>query len=75
MKPNAAVVLDGFGVLESLRWQDDSLWFCDMAHGTVHRWDTRGRPEKIVDVPGRAGGIGFLPDGRMLVVSMEGLCV
>ncbi|MFC4466862.1 SMP-30/gluconolactonase/LRE family protein [Streptomyces xiangluensis] len=75
MKPKANVVLDGFGVLESLRWHDDALWFCDMAHGTVHRWDTSGKPETVVDVPGRAGGIGFLPDGRMLVVSMEGLCV
>ena len=75
MRPKATVVLDGFGVLESLRWHDDALWFCDLAHGTVHRWDTVGQPETIVEVPGRAGGLGFLPDGRMLVVSMEGRCV
>ncbi|MDX3128430.1 SMP-30/gluconolactonase/LRE family protein [Streptomyces europaeiscabiei] len=69
MKPKTTVVLDGFGVLESLRWHDDALWFCDVAHGTVHRWDTIDKPETVVDVPGRAGGTGFLPDGRMLVVS------
>ncbi|WP_405877721.1 TIGR03032 family protein [Streptomyces sp. NBC_01136] len=60
MRPKATVVLDGFGVLESLRWHDDALWFCDLAHGTVHRWDTAGQPETVVEVPGRAGGLGFL---------------
>ncbi|KUO16531.1 SMP-30/gluconolaconase/LRE-like region [Streptomyces dysideae] len=72
MRPKATVVLDGFGVLESLRWHDDALWFCDLAQGTVHRWDTHGKPETVLDVPGRAGGLGWLPDGRMLVVSMDG---
>ncbi|MDX2547954.1 SMP-30/gluconolactonase/LRE family protein [Streptomyces sp. WI04-05B] len=75
MRGRATVVLDGFGVLESLRWHDDALWFCDLAHGTVHRWDTRGEPETVAEVPGRAGGLGWLPDGRMLVVSMDGHCV
>lgn len=75
MRPRATVVLDGFGVLESLRWHDGALWFCDLAHGTVHRWDTRGEPETVMEVPGRAGGLGWLPDGRMLVVSMDGHCV
>ncbi|MFF1739098.1 SMP-30/gluconolactonase/LRE family protein [Streptomyces mirabilis] len=72
MRPQATVVLDGFGTLESLRWHDGALWFCDFAHGTVHRWDTLGKPETVVEVPGRAGGLGWLPDGRMLVVSMDG---
>lgn len=75
MRARATVVLDGYGVLESLRWHDDALWFCDLAHGTVHRWDTRGEPETVTEVPGRAGGLGWLPDGRMLVVSMDGHCV
>ncbi len=72
MRPQATVVLDGFGTLESLRWHDGALWFCDFAHGTVHRWDTLGEPETVLEVPGRAGGLGWLPDGRMLVVSMDG---
>ncbi|MFD9438265.1 SMP-30/gluconolactonase/LRE family protein [Streptomyces sp. NPDC060006] len=75
VRPKATVVLDGFGILECLRWHGDALWFCDLAHGTVHRWDTVGQPETVVEVPGRAAGLGFLPDGRMLVVSMEGRCV
>lgn len=75
MKRTASVVLDGFGVPESLRWHEGALWFSDLAHGTVHRWDgvgDAGTVSTVVEVPGRAGGLGWLPDGRMLVVSMDG---
>jgi sugar lactone lactonase YvrE len=75
MAMRADVVLDGFGVPESLRWHENALWFCDLAHGTVHRWDGSGKAETVLSVPGRAGGLGWLPDGRMLVVSMDGHCV
>lgn len=75
MKRTADVVLSGFGVPESLRWHQDALWFSDLAHGTVHRWDGKGSPETVVTVPGRAGGLGWLPDGRLLAVSMDGGCV
>jgi sugar lactone lactonase YvrE len=75
MKRTASVALDGFGVPESLRWHDGALWFSDLAHGTVHRWDGTGEAKKIIKVPGRAGGLGWLPDGRLLVVSMDGGCV
>ncbi|WP_433620841.1 SMP-30/gluconolactonase/LRE family protein [Nocardia sp. CA-120079] len=75
MTRRAAVVLSGFGVPESLRWHDDALWFSDLAHGTVHRWDGVGEVETVVKVPGRAGGLGWLPDGRLLAVSMDGHCV
>jgi sugar lactone lactonase YvrE len=71
MRARATVALDGLGVPESLRWHENALWFCDLAFGTVHRWDGQGAPETITEVPGRAGGLGWLPDGRMLVVSMD----
>ncbi|KUO09733.1 SMP-30/gluconolactonase/LRE family protein [Streptomyces sp. DSM 15324] len=72
MKTTAEVALSGLGVPESLRWHRGALWFSDLAHGTVHRWDGSGEPETVVKVPGRAGGLGWLPDGRLLVVSMDG---
>jgi sugar lactone lactonase YvrE len=73
----ARVVLDGLGVPESLRWRDGSLWFSDLAHGrgAVHRWVPGGEVETVAEVPGRAGGLGWLPDGRLLVVSMDRRCV
>jgi len=75
MKRTASITLNGLGVPESLRWHEDALWFSDLAHGTVHRWDGSGEAKTIAEVPGRAGGLGWLPDGRMLVVSMDGGCV
>ena len=72
MKRTTSVALSGFGVPESLRWHQGALWFSDLAHGTVHRWDGTGEAETVLKVPGRAGGLGWLPDGRMLVASMDG---
>ncbi|MFI6095023.1 SMP-30/gluconolactonase/LRE family protein [Lentzea sp. NPDC051213] len=72
MQRVASITLSGFGVPESLRWHEGALWFSDLAHGTVHRWGGSGEPETVLKVPGRAGGLGWLPDGRMLVVSMDG---
>jgi len=71
MQRTTSIILDGFGVPESLRWHEGALWFSDLAHGTVHRWDG-GEPETVLKVPGRAGGLGWLPDGRLLVASMDG---
>jgi sugar lactone lactonase YvrE len=73
----AQVALNGLGVPEALRWHDDALWFSDLAHGrgSVHRWVPGQPPARVVDVPGRAGGLGWLPDGRLLVVSMDNRCV
>jgi sugar lactone lactonase YvrE len=76
MKLRSDVLLTGFGVPESLRWHDGALWFCDLVRGGwVYRIAPTGEPERIVEVPGRPAGLGWLPDGRMLVVSMDHHCV
>lgn len=71
MKSTAVPVLTGLGEPESLRWHDGALWFSDLAHGTVHRWTGEGGAETVARIPGRAGGLGWLPDGRLLAVSMD----
>jgi len=72
MARTARIALDGFGVPESLRWRDGLLWFSDMAQGTVHTWDGESASaDTVVEIPGRAGGLGWLPDGRLLAVSMD----
>lgn len=65
------VLLDGYGVPESLRWHQGVLYFVDMATGTLHRWTKPGGEEVLGEIPGRAGGLGFLPNGDMLIVSMD----
>jgi len=65
------VLADGFIFLEGPRWHDERLWLSDMFLRQVLTLDLDGHVEHIVDVPGRPSGLGFLPDGTPLVVSME----
>jgi sugar lactone lactonase YvrE len=55
---------------EAPRWRDGKLFFADMHMNAVLVADTDGNVEKICHVPNRPSGLGWLPDGRMLVVSM-----
>ena len=61
----------GFAFPEGPRWHQDALWFSDMHGHAVLRLDAEGKPEKVADVPECPSGLGFLPDGRLLIVSMH----
>jgi sugar lactone lactonase YvrE len=64
-------LLEGLVFGEGPRWHDGKLWFSDMHARWVMTVDLAGRAEKIVEVPNLPSGIGWLPDGRLLVVSMR----
>jgi sugar lactone lactonase YvrE len=64
------VLLDGLALPEGPRWRQDRLVFSDMLAGEVVAVDMTGTRETIAAVPNRPSGLGWLPDGRMLVVSM-----
>ena len=64
------VLVDGLVFPESPRWHNGKLWFSDMHGHWVMTVDFNGDTEKIVEVPGQPSGLGWLPDGRLLVVSM-----
>jgi sugar lactone lactonase YvrE len=55
---------------EGPRWHDGKLWFSDMHAHRVMTVDLDGKTETVVEVPGQPSGLGWLPDGRLLVVSM-----
>jgi sugar lactone lactonase YvrE len=55
---------------EGPRWHEGRLWFSDFFDHAVQAVDLDGNLETIVEVPGRPSGLGWLPDGRLLVVSM-----
>jgi sugar lactone lactonase YvrE len=55
---------------EGPRWHLGALWFSDFYDHAVKTVDLDGRVETKVDVPGQPSGLGWLPDGRLLVVSM-----
>ena len=66
------VVLDGLAFPEGPRWHDGRLWFSDMhAHEVVALDPVSGERETIVEVPRCPSGLGWLPDGTLLIVSME----
>jgi len=70
MSLETSVLIDGLGFGESPRWHDGKLWFSDILARQVMTVDLEGKAETVVEVPGRPSGLGWLPDGRLLVVSM-----
>ncbi|MCK4863398.1 MAG: SMP-30/gluconolactonase/LRE family protein [Dehalococcoidales bacterium] len=65
------VLLEGLTFGEGPRWHDGKLWFSDFYTNRVMTVGLDGKAETIVEVPGIPSGLGWLPDGRLLVVSMN----
>ncbi len=55
---------------EGPRWRNGQLWFSDFFSHAVYSVDLDGCLKKILDVPGQPSGLGWLPDGDLLVVTM-----
>src|SRR5260221_14380061 len=66
-----SVLIDGLCFGEGPRWHDGKLWFSDMHAHWVMTVDAEGRLARVVEVPNAPSGLGWLPDGRLLVVSIE----
>ena len=64
------VLLDGLKFPEGPRWHEGRLWFSDMHAGRVMTVEETGQTSIICEVPNRPSGLGFTPDGRLLIVSM-----
>lgn len=64
-------LLDGLCFPEGPRWHGDRLWFSDMNDQRVMTVDMSGHSETIVRVDANPSGLGWLPDGRLLIVSMR----
>ncbi len=61
----------GFCFGEGPRWFEGLLWFSDMLGEAVHTVDLRGSVT-TVPLPGHApSGLGFRPDGSLLIASTE----
>lgn len=55
--------------VEAPRWRDGFLWFSDVHDYRLKRANSAGKVEEICAVPGRPSGLGFLPDGRLLMAT------
>ena len=68
---NFSTLISGYDYLEAPRWHDGRLWVSDFYTHQVIAADMDGRVETIAMVAGQPSGMGWLPDGRLLVVSMR----
>jgi sugar lactone lactonase YvrE len=64
------VIVDGLTFPEAPRWHDGRLWFSDFYSHRVLAVDLSGYVDTVVEVPQRPSGLGWTPDGGLLVVSM-----
>ena len=70
MTQSPSLLVDDLCFAEGPRWRDGKLWFSDMHGHKVCTVDLAGNLEVIVEVASQPSGLGWLPDGRLLIVSM-----
>lgn len=68
----ARTLATGFAYPEAPRWHGGALWFSDQHAGVVHALSPAGARLYGFAVSGGPSGLGWMPDGSMLVVSMDG---
>jgi len=66
------VLVDGLSFGEGPRWHDGRLVLSDMHHHRVVAVDDDGELSVLAEHTGPLSGIGWLPDGRLIVVAMDG---
>ncbi|HEX7035067.1 MAG TPA: SMP-30/gluconolactonase/LRE family protein [Pseudomonadales bacterium] len=64
------ILLDGLCFGEGPRWHQGALWLSDMHAHQVLRIRPDGTAETVCEVPAWPSGLGWLPNGDLLVVSM-----
>ncbi|MBI4883734.1 MAG: SMP-30/gluconolactonase/LRE family protein [Actinobacteria bacterium] len=67
---NLDTVAEGLHYGEGPRWHHGKLWFSDFYDHAVKTVDADGNVDTKLIVPEQPSGLGWLPDGRLLVVSM-----
>ncbi len=64
-------LVDGLCFAEAPRWHEGRLWFSDFFHRKVFSVDAQGDLRTEFEVPESPSGLGWRPDGQLLVVSMH----
>ncbi len=64
--------VSGLGFGEAPRWRNGALWISDIARHEVLCVDpASGAVRRVFSTPGEPSGLGWLPDGSLLVVQMD----
>ena len=67
------LLVDGLDFGEGPRWRDGQLWYSDFFQHRVYTVTTDGQRETVLDLgEEQPSGLGWLPDGDLLVVGMLG---
>ncbi|HZU74954.1 MAG TPA: SMP-30/gluconolactonase/LRE family protein [Acidimicrobiales bacterium] len=65
------VLIEGRAFLEGPRWRHGRLWLSDVPTGEVLSVDMDGKVEVVAAIDGAPSGLGWLPDGTLLVARGE----
>ena len=71
MPLTTTVLADDLGFPEGPRWRDGRLWFSDFHDSRVRTLTPDGALETVLELDDAPSGLGWTPDGDLLVVSME----
>jgi len=71
MTKRTNILMDGLTFGEGPRWHEEKFYFSDFYSHKVFSLDMDGNSEVVVKVPGQPSGLGWMPDGTMLIVSMK----
>ncbi len=63
--------VEGGNYFECPRWREGRWWVSDFYRHAVFSYDHDGRERLEVEVEAQPSGLGWLPDGELLVVSMK----
>jgi sugar lactone lactonase YvrE len=64
-------LFEGGNYFECPRWRDGRWWVSDFYRRAVFTYDSDGREEAVIEVEGQPSGLGWMPNGDLLVVSMK----
>ncbi len=62
--------IDDVNFGEAPRWHEGRLWYSDFFQRRVYAVADDGSRETMVEFPGQPSGLGWMPDGSLLIVSM-----
>ncbi len=72
MSREISTIVTGMSYLEGPRWHDQRIWFSDFYTCRVYSAAEDGSDIRTeAEVPEQPSGLGWLPDGRLLIVSMR----
>ena len=67
----AKILAEGLYFGEGPRWHGGRLWFSDFYDHAVKSMDATGAIRTEIEIGDQPSGLGWLPDGRLLVVAMH----